>query len=296
MAALDEILGMASKALGDPEAVPEVPTQPVSKPGDVWILWRHRLVCGDSTNPGSVHLALGGMKPNLMVTDPPYGVNYDPSWRTQATGKGIRATGKVLNDDRADWRDAWALFPGNVAYVWHAGLLAGVVADSLVSSGFQLRSQIIWFKNHFTLGRSDYHWHHEACLYVIRKGAKSHWASDRKQSTVWEIAGNDATNPDREKATGHGTQKPVECMRRPIEHNSRPGDIIYDPFLGSGTTLIAAEMTGRVCVGLELSPVYVDVIVRRWQDFTGKTAIREKDRRSFDALLRAPEDGPFDVA
>jgi len=292
---LDELLGAAKATFGDPEAVPEVPATPVSQLGDVWLLGRHRLVCGDCTDARMVALAMGGMKPSLMVTDPPYGISYDPAWRTKATGKGIRATGKVLNDHRADWREAWALFSGDVAYVWHAGLLAGVVADSLVACGFDLRSQIIWAKSHFTLGRSDYHWQHEACLYAIRVGAKSRWASDRKQSTLWEIAGNDATNPDREKATGHGTQKPVEAMRRPIEHNSQPGDTVYDPFLGSGTTLIAAEMTGRTCVGLELSPAYTDVIVRRWQDFTGKTATREQDGDTFPATNTSTgEDG--DVA
>jgi DNA modification methylase len=279
-AALDEILGNGKVALGDPEAIPE-PAVPTSKLGDVWLLDRHRLVCGDSTDAKAVSQAMAGLRPTLMVTDPPYGINYDPTWRTKATGKGIRATGKVLNDDRADWREAWVLFPGDVAYVWHAGLFGGVVADSLMASGFQLRSQIIWVKSHFALSRSDYHWHHEACLYAVRDNAKSHWASDRKQSTVWEIAGNDATNPAREKATGHGTQKPVEVMRRPILHNSQPSDVVYDPFLGSGTTLIAAEVTGRTCVGLELSPAYVDVIVRRWQDFTGKTAIREADGALF---------------
>jgi DNA modification methylase len=294
---LDELLRSVSKvALGDPEAVPEPTANPVPRLGEVWCLGRHRLMCGDCTDAAAVAKAMGGLKPCLMVSDPPYGVSYDPSWRTKATGKGIRATGKVLNDDRADWREAWALFPGDVAYVWHAGLYAGVVADSLEAVGFKLRSQIIWAKCHFTLGRSDYHWQHEACLYAVREGAKSQWASDRKQSTLWEIAGNDATNPDREKVWGHGTQKPIEAMKRPIEHNSMPGDVVYDPFLGSGTTLIACEMTGRTCVGLELSPAYVDVIIRRWQEYTGEVAVREADGKTFAELSAQQGEGQADVA
>jgi DNA modification methylase len=295
--ALDELMkSVTQKITGDPEAVPAVPANPVTQPGDVWHLGRHRLACGDCTDCDTVATAMGGLNPSLMVTDPPYGVNYDPSWRAKATGKGIRATGKVLNDDRADWREAWTLFPGDVAYVWHAGLHSGVVADSLVAVGFTLRSQIIWAKNHFTLGRSDYHWQHETCLYVVREGARSHWASDRKQSTLWEITGNNATNPDREKVWGHGTQKPVEAMKRPIEHNSVPGDVIYDPFLGSGTTLIAAEMIGRTCVGLELSPAYADVIIRRWQEYTGEMAVREADGKTFAELSPPTAEGDADVA
>jgi DNA modification methylase len=295
--ALDELMKtVTQKVMSDPEAVPEVPANPITRLGDAWRLGRHRLVCGDCTDAGTVARAMGGLKPTLMVTDPPYGVRYDPGWRTKATGKGIRATGKVLNDDRADWRDAWALFPGDIAYVWHAGLRAGVVADSLVAVGLKPRSQIIWVKNHFTLGRSDYHWQHEACLYAVREGARSRWASDRKQSTVWEIAGNDATNPDREKVWGHGTQKPVAAMKRPIEHNSVPGDVVYDPFLGSGTTLVAAEITGRTCVGLELSPAYADVIVRRWQEYTGEVAVREADGKTFEELSPPTAEGGTDVA
>jgi DNA modification methylase len=294
---LDDLLkAVTRKILGDPEAVPEPPVIPVSQLGESWLLGHNRLMCADCTDAATVAKAMGGLKPCLMATDPPYGVRYDPGWRTRATRKGIRATGKVLNDDRADWREAWALFPGDVAYVWHAGLYAEVVADSLEAVGFSLRSQIIWAKRHFTLGRSDYHWQHEACLYAVRKGAKSHWASDRKQSTLWEIAGNDATNPDREKVWGHGTQKPIEAMKRPIEHNSAPGDVVYDPFLGSGTTLIACEMTGRICVGLELSPAYVDVIIRRWQDYTGEKAVREADGKTFDELSAPPAEEDVDVA
>ena len=162
-------------------------------------------------------------------------------------------------------------------------LQGDVVAAGLAACGFQRRAQIIWAKQHFTLGRGDYHWKHETCWYAVREGKPSHWQGDRTQTTVWEIANNNPFgNQQREQSWGHGTQKPVECMRRPIVNNSRPGQVIYDPFLGTGTSLIAAEMTGRVCYGLELNPLYIDVVVRRWQAFTGRAARHKTSGQSFD--------------
>ncbi|MEP9390576.1 site-specific DNA-methyltransferase [Mesorhizobium sp. KR9-304] len=272
----DEIAALMSHGtvgLTDPDEVPATPKEAASRAGDIWVMGKHRLVCGDSTDPEAVSLALAGVSPNLMVTDPPYGVNYDPAWRQKlGTGSEI-AKGKVLNDDCADWRAAWALFPGDVAYVWHGALHASTVAASLESSGFAVRSQIIWDKTRLVIGRGDYHWQHEPCWYAVRKGGKGHWNGDRKQTTVWAI-------PHRKSETGHGTQKPVECMRRPIENNSSPGQAIYEPFSGSGTTIIAAEMTGRSCHAIELDPTYVDVAVTRWQAFTGETAVLKGDGRS----------------
>ena len=270
--------------LTDPDSVPEVADQAVSRLGDVWLLGDHRIGCGDSTSASDVAPVMGGSQPRLMVTDPPYGVDYDPSWRARrGCGAGKRAQGKVLNDDRADWREAYALFPGDVAYLWHGALHGDVVAAGLAACGLQLRAQILWVKQHFTLGRGDYHWQHETCWYVVREGKSSHWQGGRAQTTVWEIANNNPFgNPQREQSWGHGTQKPIECMRGPIVNNSRPGQIIYDPFLGSGTSLIAAEMTGRVCHGLELNPLYVDVVVRRWQHFTGRAARHQTSGQSFD--------------
>ena len=274
---LDEIASIlidASDGLTDPDQVPELPEHPVSRPGDLWQLGRHRLLCGDSTDPQAVERVLSGVRPHLMVTDPPYGVEYDPAWRNRAGISGSRRTGTVENDHRADWREAWALFPGDVAYVWHGALHATTVADSLQACGFAIRAQIIWAKDRLVMGRGHYHWQHEPCWYAVR--GTGHWSGDRKQTTLWQIAhrGQDAE-------TVHSTQKPVECMRRPIENNSSPGQSVYEPFSGSGTTIIAAEMTGRACHAIELSPAYVDVAVRRWQDFTGRTAVLE-DRRSFD--------------
>jgi len=274
-----------TEGLTDPDAIPEAPERPIAVPGDVWLLGRHRLVCGDCTDALAVEKSLNGVKPHLMVTDPPYGVEYDADWRNQALagkpradgkiGGGGRAVGKVENDDKADWREAWALFPGDVAYVWHAGNMAHVVAESLMASDLGIRAQIIWAKSQFVIGRGDYHPQHEPCWYAVRKGRKGHYDGGRKQSTLWQI------DKPRKSETGHSTQKPVECMKRPIENNSSPGQAIYEPFSGSGTTIIAAEMTGRACHAIELNAAYVDVAVKRWQEFAGQVATLEGDGRSF---------------
>jgi DNA modification methylase len=266
----------------------------MSRLGDVWLLGKHRLVCGDSTDADCVAKALGSVRPHLMVTDPPYGVEYDPAWRIkgkadgklqQRGGGGKNAIGAVSNDDRADWREAWALFPGAVAYVWCAALHSDTVIVSLESCGLIRRSSIIWRKTHFAISRGDYHWQHEPCWYAVRKGSTGHWQGDRTQSSVWEIdsgIGYKTKKDGQDKHLSHSTQKPVECMKRPIENNSSPGQAVYDPFVGSGTTIIAAEMTGRACHAIEISPAYVDVAVKRWQNFAGQTATLEASGARFD--------------
>lgn len=263
--------------LTDEDAVPATQERVVAKAGDVWCLGEHRIICGDSTDEAMVAALLSSARPNLMVTDPPYGVNYDPEWRHRAGVNNSSRTGRVENDGRADWAEAWRLFPGNIAYVWHGALHAGTVAQSLEREGFAVRSQIIWAKERLVIGRGDYHWQHEPCWYAVR--SKGNWMGDRKQTTLWAIS-----SKDQDVETVHGTQKPVECMRRPILNNTSPGEAIYEPFLGSGTTLIAAETTGRTCLGIELAPPYVDVAVRRWQAFTGKQARREADGCLFDVV------------
>ncbi len=169
----------------------------------------------------------------------------------------------------------WALFPGDVAYVWHGALHAATVAQSLETSGFAIRAQIIWDNTRLVIGRGDYHWQHEPAWYAVRKGKTGRRAGDRKQTTVWGIS-------HLKSETGHGTQKPVECMKRPIENNSSPGQAVYEPFSGSGTTIIAAEMTGRDCYAVELAPAYVDVAVQRWQAFTGEQAHLASSSMTFE--------------
>lgn len=279
------LLAEKTEGLTDPDEIPAVPDDPVSVLGDVWVLGKHRIVCGDSTDADAVAKCLNGVVPHLMVTDPPYGVEYDASWRSKAmpkkndTGRWTdndgRAKGAVLNDDRADWREAWALFPGDVAYVWHGSLQTSIVVDSFEVAGFKPRSLIIWAKSHFAIGRGDYHPMHEPCWYFVRDGKKGHWAGDRKQTTLWQI------DKPQKSETGHSTQKPVECMKRPIENNSSPGQAVYEPFSGSGTTIIAGEMTGRSIHAIELNPAYVDVAVKRWQEFTGQDAVHEASGKTF---------------
>lgn len=245
---------------------------------------KHRIICGDSTDADTVAKVLAGVEPHLMVTDPPYGVEYDPEWRARAgVNKSKSKMGVVSNDERADWSEAWALFPGRIAYIWHGGLHAAVVAESIVKCGFAIRSQIIWAKDRFALSRGDYHWQHEPCWYAVRD--KGNWAGDRKQSTVWNIPARD------DSGHGHSTQKPVECMKRPIENNSSPGQAVYEPFSGSGTTIIAGEMTGRHIYAIELSPAYVDVAVRRWEMFTGDSAILEGTGEFFPPIKEAQQHG-----
>lgn len=256
-----------TEGLTDPDAVPEKPVDPVTKPGDLWLLGKHRLLCGDSTSAADVTRLLDGAVPTLMVTDPPYGVEYDPEWRMDAglTGNTARM-GKVMNDDRADWTEAWKLFPGDVAYVYHAGVFTSTVQQSLERAGFAIRAQIIWAKDRLALSRGDYHWQHEPCWYAVREGGKGHRTDDRTQTTLWSIPARD------DAGHGHGTQKPVECMERPVRNHL--ADTVYEPFAGSGTTVIACERTGRACIAMELDPGYCDVVVRRWEEFTGKKAER----------------------
>jgi DNA modification methylase len=261
--------------LTDEDSAPAVEDKAVTKPGDIWCLGGHRIICGDSTDAATVQTLLGSARPSLMVTDPPYGVNYDPEWRHRAGVNNSTRTGKVVNDERSDWAEAWHLFAGGIAYVWHGALHAGTVAQSLEREGFTIRAQIIWAKERLVIGRGDYHWQHEPCWYAVR--SKGNWTGDRKQTTLWSISSR-----EQDAETVHGTQKPVECMRRPILNNTSPGEAIYEPFLGSGTTLIAAETVKRTCFAVELSPAYVDVAVRRWQAFTGEKAALFVDGRLFD--------------
>lgn len=294
--------GKTQEALQD--EVPELPTVPVTDPGDLWVCGNHRVLCGDSTNSEHVAEVLAGAEPFIMVTDPPYGVDYDPTWRDAvAIERGVvlsRRRGAVSNDHRADWTPAWRLFGGQVAYVWHGGLHASTVGANLIESGLEIRSQIIWVKPKITFGRGAYHWRHEPCYYAVRGGDNAGWAGDRTQSTVWEIQHLNFTTQatDEDPWTEHSTQKPVECMARPIRNHGGPEDHVYDPFLGSGTTLIACEQLNRHCFGLELEPGYVDVVVERWGRYTkqepilestGETFTQVKERRTAERAQATPD-------
>jgi DNA modification methylase len=262
----------AMTGLTDPDDTPEPAEDPYVKAGDLYVLGEHRLLCGDATSPDDVARVLGGKRPALTVTDPPYGVEYDASWRRKVVTGPTYREGKVANDDRADWTEAMVLMPGDVAYVWHGGLHAGVVAGSLSTAGFDIRSQIIWSKPSLILSRGAYHWQHEPAWFAVRNGATAHWVGDRKQSTVWDIPTVHRTAGTSDDAiSSHSTQKPIECMARPLRNHA--GDV-YDPFVGSGTTIIAAEQTGRRCFAMEIDPVYVQMAIERWQNFTGRQAMR----------------------
>lgn len=254
----------------------------ICKKGDLWILGNHKLKCGDSTNSDDVNHVMENIKSNLMITDPPYGVNYEPEWRNKISYGENRVLGKVTNDSLFDWTGTYSLFEGNVAYVWHAAKYAIEVGRHLKNCNFEIISQIIWAKQHFALSRGDYHWKHEACWYVVRKGEKHSWNGKRDQSTLWEINNNSFGLNKEEDYLGHATQKPLECMQRPIENNSKPKEWIYDPFGGSGTTLIACEKTGRQCAMIEIEEKYCDNIIKRWQKCTNKKAILEKTGEFFD--------------
>jgi len=223
------LAGLGTSGLTDPDSVPEVPDQPVTRRGDVWQLGDHRVGCGDSTSAADVAAVLAGSERHLMATDPPYGVEYGPSWRGRRNQSGGKlACSKVLNDDRADWREAYTLFPGDVAYVWHGALHGDIVVANLAACGLQLRVQIVWAKQHFTLSRGHYHWKHECCSYAVRDGKTSHWQGDRTQTTLWEIANNQSFRwpavraelgaPHPEAGRMHA---PPDCQQQP----ARPGDL-----------------------------------------------------------------------
>lgn len=279
---LQEISKIAAEAgaiideVKEPEVEEEVEilppeSEPITKLGDIYILGPHRLVCGDSTDLSVAKTALGGCIPVMMVTDPPYGVDYKPEWRfnIKKKHKDPARLGSVENDHESDWKLAYQHCPGNVVYVWHAARYCDEVKKNLEECGFEIVSQIIWNKNHFAIGRGNYHWKHEASWYAVRKGKNHSWVGDKTQSTVWDISVINSLRKheqaDNEK-TDHSTQKPLECMLRPLRNHMKRGsdEWVYDPFLGSGTTLMAAEKHKVRCCGVEISPIYCDVIVRRW--------------------------------
>jgi DNA modification methylase len=296
---IDDLL--ANPELGDSaDAVPDLPVNPVTIPGELWLCGpHHRILCGDATSPEAVSRLLGGRQPLLMSTDPPYGISLDSEWRDRAGLNGCgpaeasylkqRTEGhtntSISSDTRADWSEAFALVPGlQVAYVWHASVFTREVLGGLQRIGFLYPQQIIWNKGRTVLTRTHYWYQHEPCWYVRKKNAPWYGKAG-ENSTVWDspspkfiMGGSDEEKYD------HPTQKPVELVRRPILNHTKRGEAVYDPFLGSGTTLAAAELTERVCHALELDPKYVDVAVQRWQRLSGQSAVLDGDGRNFDEL------------
>jgi len=268
----------------DPDALPEPPDGDASRVrvGQLWRLGDHRLLVGDATDPEAVARLLDGARPRLLVTDPPYGVEFDPTWRdgvyndlAPGTPGYLRPEGgrntSISGDTVVDWSAAFAHVPSiEVAYVWHAGVHAAAVAMGLERIGLLIRSQIIWAKTAFAMSRGDYHWQHEPCWYAVRDGATAGWLGAHDLSTLWELpsprmimGGSDEARFD------HPTQKPLESMERPIRHHA--GDV-YEPFAGSGTTIIAAERERRRCYALEIEPRFATITIERWEAYTGVTA------------------------
>jgi DNA modification methylase len=274
----EQLLGQGVHAgHSDDNAVLAPPERTEIRQGDLFRLGRHRLLCGDATSPTDVARVLDGAGPVLLMTDPPYGVGYDPAWRHELAPQQRTAVGTVVNDDRADWSAAFRLFPGDVIYAWHGGLLAAVVADALARADFDLRSQIIWAKQHFALSRGAYHWNHESAWYAVRRGRTAHWRGDRRQTTVWEIPNLNpmgGTRTAENTPTGHSTQKPVALFEIPILNHTTTADAVMDLFVGSGTAIIAAEKTGRRCFAMDVDPRYVQVTITRWEAYTQQRATR----------------------
>jgi DNA methylase len=281
--------GIRQTVLGDPDDVPPVPdaADVYVKPGDLWALGDHRLLCGDATRAEDVARLLDGAEPTLLCTDPPYGVSLDPTWRDRpynrfgpAESGYLRIAGHrnttLSGDTRVDWSEAFALVPSlQVGYVWHAGVHAGEVAAGLVRIGFEIVSQVIWDKGLFAMGRSWYHWGHEPCWVVRKPGIAHLFHGQRDQSTIWRVPSPKMImGGSSEEKQDHPTQKPVLLAEIPIRNHLRAGEAVYDPFAGSGTTLVAAQTLGRSCYGMEIDPRYVQVTVERWQGLTGQAAER----------------------
>ena len=265
---------------GDDE-VPESQEAVISRPGDVWLLDGHRVLCGDATVAASYEQLLQGEQVDMAFTDPPYNVNYANSAKDKMRGKDRAILNDNLGDGFYDFLLA-ALTPTiasckGAIYVAMSSSELDVLQSAFREAGGKWSTFVIWAKNTFTMGRSDYQRQYEPILYGWPEGGKHHWCGDRDQSDVWQIK-----KPHKNDL--HPTMKPVELVERAIRNSSRPGNSVLDPFGGSGTTLIAAEKSGRKAFLMELDPKYVDVIVRRWQDWTGKLATRESDGAALDDL------------
>lgn len=276
---LNDLVGTdKSVPLTDEDEVPTPPQDPVTKPGDMWVCGKHRVMCGDSTSIEAVE-ALCSDGVDMLLTDPPYNVAYEGKTKDALT---IQNDAMGDGDFRQFLRDAFVsanavMKPGAVFYIWHADSEGYNFRGACLDAGWKVRQCLVWKKQSMVLGRQDYQWRHEPCLYGWKDGAGHLWAADRKQTTILEF--------DRPQRSGeHPTMKPVALFEYQMLNNTKGGDIVLDLFGGSGTTLIAAEKNERIARIIEIDPRYCDVIIKRWQDFTGKEAILEQDGRSFAAL------------
>jgi site-specific DNA-methyltransferase (adenine-specific) len=264
-AMLNSIVG--TDGLTDEDAVPDVPDEPKTKLGDIYILGNHRLMCGDSCSVTDMNKLVNERQVDMWLTDPPYNVAYEGK-----TKDALTIQNDSMSDDgfRQFLRDAYVtadtvMKAGAVFYIWHADSEGYNFRGAAHDAGWKVRQCLIWKKSTMVMGRQDYHWKHEPCLYGWKEGAGHLWATDRKQTTILEF-----DKPNRNKE--HPTMKPVALFEYQMLNNTKGGDIILDSFGGSGTTLLAAEKNGRIAYVMELDPKYCDVIVKRWEDFTGKTA------------------------
>jgi len=267
---LDALLNPIETTTGltDEDAVPDVPEEPKTKPGDIYILGNHRLMCGDSCSITDMEKLANDRKVDMWLTDPPYNVAYEGKTKDALT---IQNDSMSNDGFRQFLRDAYVtadtvMKPGAVFYIWHADSEGYNFRGAAFDAGWKVRQCLIWKKSTMVMGRQDYHWKHEPCLYGWKEGAGHLWATDRKQTTILEF--------DKPSRNGeHPTMKPVALFEYQMLNNTKGGDIILDSFGGSGTTLLAAEKNGRIAYIMELDPKYCDVIVKRWEDFTGKKAV-----------------------
>ena len=252
----------------DPDDVPEPPKEPITKPGDLWILGNHRLLCGDSTDTVALERLMENKPADLWLTDPPYNVSYEGKTKDALTIKNDSMKDCEFRQFLHDVYVAANCFlrPGAIFYIWHADSEGYNFRGAAADTGWKVRQCLIWLKSTLVMGRQDYQWKHEPCLYGWTDGAAHYWGSDRKQTTILEF--------DKPRRNGeHPTMKPVELFQYQMANSTKQGDVVLDSFGGSGTTIIAAERIHRKARLMELDPAYCDVIVKRWEDFTGNTAV-----------------------
>ena len=273
---LSSLLDEPTEGLTDEDAVPDAPENPVTVEGDVWILGNHRLMCGDSTSIDALELLCSNHLVDMWLTDPPYNVSY-----TGKTKDALQIKNDSMSDDnfRQFLTDSYSaadavMKQGAVFYIWHADLEGYNFRGAAQDIGWKVRQCLIWKKNSLVMGRQDYHWKHEPCLYGWKEGASHLWAANRKQTTILEF-----DRPSRSK--DHPTTKPVELFEYQILNNTKGSDIVLDSFAGSGTTIIACEKNNRNAMCMELDPKYCDVIVKRWEEFTGKEAVLESSGKTY---------------